>query len=119
MLSSYFSVVMLGAAVKRARTRASDVVVAIEWPPSHGVLPTKPSFCGPNEGSESGELHHTSPKLDPVLIPLSASPAVAVHPKRLVDRWAVSTSAPAAPAVGVAAENRAISAHCARTRGTC
>jgi hypothetical protein len=36
MLSSYFSLVMLGAAVKRARTRVSDVVVAIwmasfEW----------------------------------------------------------------------------------------
>src|SRR3954447_24950622 len=41
--------------------------------------PDQAVLCGPNEGSESGELHHTSPTLDPVLIPLSASPAIAVR----------------------------------------
>src|SRR5947207_10364680 len=51
--------------------------------------PDQAVLCGPNEGSEPGDLHHTSPTLDPVLILLSASPELF---GLLTDRWAVTGS---------------------------
>src|SRR3954468_12191894 len=62
MLSSYFSLVMLGAAVKRARTRVSDVVGAMVMRLLRmEVLLTQPSFCEPNEESESEDRSSTLP----------------------------------------------------------